>query len=109
MKKPPLESKASKKIRDYVISRGGFAFKVWGSPQQEKGIPDNIGCYRGRFLGLETKRYEGEQPSPYQRYQLDRITAAGGVATVIHSVEEAKHILDRIDEELGGPALTNHN
>lgn len=108
MKKPPLESKVSKKIRDYVISRGGFAFKVWGSSQQEKGIPDNICCYRGRFLAFEAKRREDQKPSPYQQYQIGRITAAGGVATVIHSVEEAMSFLDRIDEELGGPAPRNH-
>lgn len=108
MKKPPLESKISKKIRDYVISRGGFAVKIWGTPGQEKGIPDNLCCYRGRFLGLETKRDEFGEATPYQQYQLDRITAAGGIATVIHTVKQAEAILNRIDEELGGPSSRNH-
>lgn len=104
MKKPPLESTISKKIREYVFKRGGFAVKIKGGPDQEKGIPDNLCCYRGRFLGLETKRVAGEEPSSYQQYQLERITKAGGVASVIHSVEEAEAILNRIDEELGGPS-----
>lgn len=96
MKKPPLEKFLVNKVIDLIISRGGFAVKIWGNPTQEKGIPDVLACYRGQFLGLETKR-PGNEPSPYQAYQLGRIARAGGVALTIHTVEQVEELLNRID------------
>lgn len=101
-KKPPLESRTSKKIKEAVIARGGFAVKIKGGPDQEKGIPDLLCCYRGRFIAFETKRSESDEPSPYQQYQMKRITTAGGIAIVIRTVQEATAALDRIDHEMPG-------
>ena len=99
MKKPPLEKTIVNQVVAYINSNGGFAVKIWGNPTQEKGIPDVLGCYRGRFLGLETKRPAGKEPTPYQRYQLERITQTGGVAQVIRSVQEVIDLMDMIDQE----------
>lgn len=95
--KPPLESKVVAKIMAYLKSRGGFWFKSHGSPMQLAGIPDIIGCYRGRFVAFEVKRGPGYPPTKLQEYMIGRITKAGGIALVIHSVEQAEAELDRID------------
>jgi hypothetical protein len=102
-KKPPLEKKIVNQVKTIINQRGGFAVKIWGSPQQEKGIPDLLCCYRGRFIALEGKRAEDDEPSPYQQYQMKRITNAGGVALVIRTVEEAEDLLNRIDRETRQP------
>jgi hypothetical protein len=100
MKKPPLEKAIVNRVLKMLSSRGGFAVKIHGSPLQVGGLPDIFCCYRGRFVAFEVKRAAGIEPSPLQQYQLDRTTAAGGIAAVVHSVQQAEAILDRIDEEL---------
>jgi len=92
----PLESTIVKKILAYLNSRGGFWFKTHGSPLQIAGLPDLIGCYRGRFISFEVKQ-PGKNPTKLQVFMMKRITSAGGIAEVIRSVDEAKAILDRID------------
>jgi len=67
---------------------------------QLAGIPDIIGCYRGRFIAFEVKRDAKGKPTAMQAYMMEKITAAGGVATVIFTAEMAGTILDRIDERI---------
>jgi len=95
--KPPLESKVVAKIMAYLRQRGGFWFKSHGSPMQLAGIPDIIGCYRGRFISFEVKRGPGYQPTKLQLFMMGRIRTAGGIAALIHTVEQAAAELDRID------------
>lgn len=68
--------------------RPGKWLVTHGSAMQEAGIPDLVGCYRGRFCGLEVKM-PGKGTTTLQRHTLDAILAAGGIAGVVTSVEEA--------------------
>jgi hypothetical protein len=95
--KPPLESRVVKAIKAKLESRGGFWVKIHGSPMQVSGVPDLLGCYRGYFLGLEVKRSADEKATPLQKYNMERIRAAGGIAALIHSVPQAEAVLDWID------------
>lgn len=94
--KPPLESRITKKILERLRSRGGFWFKLHVSEFQEAGIPDIIGCYRGRFVSFEVKR-PGNHPTKLQEYKMKQITQAGGIARVIHSAEEAEAVIDELE------------
>jgi Holliday junction resolvase len=98
MKKPPLETKVVKAILEFLNSRGGFWMKIHGSPFQVAGIPDIIGCYRGRFIAFEVKRSAEERPTKLQVYQMKKITQAGGVARVIFTVDQAEALINRINE-----------
>jgi hypothetical protein len=91
------EGKIVAKIIKRIEERGGRAFKIQGSESsfQEIGIPDILACYQGAFLGLEVKQ-PGEKPSAAQRHVLREIEAAGGVAAVVTSVEEADTLLDGV-------------
>lgn len=97
-RKPPLESRVVKAILAALRKRGGFWNKTHGNPLVTRGLPDIIGCYRGRYIALEVKRSPDESPTKLQAYRISEITRAGGVARVISSVEEALALLDRIDE-----------
>lgn len=94
------EARIVKRIQKRIEKRGGRCFKIHGgdNPFQEVGIPDLLVCYRGTFLGLEVKQ-PGEEPSLKQRKILREIDAAGGIAAIIVSVEEADSILDEIDKK----------
>lgn len=97
-RKAPLESKVVKKILEHLRSRGAFATKSYGNPVVTRGLPDIICCYRGRYIALEVKRDPSGKPTELQAFRLAEITRAGGIARVISSVDEAKALLDRIDE-----------
>jgi Holliday junction resolvase len=100
MKKPPLESAVVKSILTRLKSRGGFWFKVYGNPLQVAGLPDIIGCYKGRFVSFEVKRDATKKPSRLQTYYLEKIKEAGGRACVIWTVEQAMQVLQDIEADL---------
>lgn len=74
--------------------RGIWLVKTHGGQMQSAGLPDILGCYQGRFFGLEVKR-PGAKTTLLQELVLQRIAKAGGVAHVVHSAEEALNILYR--------------
>jgi hypothetical protein len=64
-----------------------------------RGVPDMLVCYRGQFLALEIKR-PGQEPTALQRAVIGQIHGAGGVAEIVHGLDEVRQILLEIDEEL---------
>lgn len=68
---------------------------------QSRGLPDILGAYRGRAIGWEAKR-PGRTATEIQSYILGKMGVAGAAVGVIHGVDEALQILDKIDEELEG-------
>lgn len=72
--------------------RPGFWLVVHGSAMQQAGVPDLVGCYMGRFCGLEVKM-PGKGTTTLQAHTLGMILAAGGIAGVVTSVEEALRLV----------------
>jgi Holliday junction resolvase len=91
------ESRLSRQIMEALRARGAFVFKVHGGPTMMNGLPDIIVCYRGWYIGLETK-LPGGRTSAVQNLRHGQITEAGGVARVVHSVAEAVAVLAELDE-----------
>lgn len=60
---------------------------------------DILVCYQGRFIGIECKR-SGGKPTERQKFVMDEIRKAGGLAFVISSKEE-------VDKFLTADNLTN--
>lgn len=52
------------------------------------GTPDLLVCSRGQFIALEIK-LPGRRADPLQQVEAQRVHRAGGLAAVIHSVDEA--------------------
>jgi len=93
------ESRITRRIISRIRERGGWATKIHGGDSfQEDGLPDILGSYRGRSLGLEVKTSVGKL-RPRQQYVLDEITKSGGIGRVVRSVKEVDAILDEIDRE----------
>ena len=89
------ESRLSTQILAELRARGAFCFKVHGGPTMMAGLPDIIGCYRGRFFGIETKL--DTRVSVRQAYVHGLIERAGGRVVVAHSVAEALTTLTAMD------------
>ncbi len=73
-----------------------FFFKVHGGPMQRAGIPDILGCYKGRLVGFEVK-VPGGKVRPLQSHLIDLIRAAGGVAEVVYCWADCKKIIEKLD------------
>ena len=59
------------------------------------GIPDFIGCYKGRFFSIESKR-GGGKIRPWQTRVRELIQAAGGIALLVDNVNDVKAVLDAL-------------
>lgn len=98
-KKP--ETRLVNQILKELRVQGGWWVKIHGSAWQVSGIPDILGCYRGRFVALEVKMPDGKDLSARQELAIDRINQAGGVARVVKNKEHAIGIIRKIEEKNG--------
>lgn len=92
------EKNIENKIKEYLKTvEGLFYFKEHGGMYGTAGIPDLIICYKGRFIGLEVKATNGKA-TPLQDATIRKINSAGGIALVVKSVDDAKLIIEEVDE-----------
>lgn len=94
----PTESNLVRKIlkkldMEYPM---GVWYKIHTGPFQERGMPDIVGCLRGRFIAFEVKTPDNKKGvTNYQKLQLSRISSAEGKCTVITSAKEAMKFLGK--------------
>ena len=88
-------------VKAYLASLGRdiFFWKEHGGPYGTSGVPDIIICYKGRFIGMECKLPDGHL-TELQKRALRKINDAGGYAYRVESVEDAKEIIEMVDEEI---------
>lgn len=87
------ESKLKKDIKVYLNSRSIYWAIVPEGSYGKSGDPDLIACYKGMFVGLEAKTYEGRQ-SGIQKVRQREIEASGGVYAIVRSVRDVEEALD---------------
>lgn len=82
---------AVKKLLDEM---GIYHFSPVQNGMGRAGIPDIIGCYRGRFLGIECKAGKGKTTA-LQDLELEKIRQAKGFAYVVHenNIQDLKELL----------------
>lgn len=81
MTKTP-EAKVKAKVVAQLKKLGAYYFYPVTGGFGSSGVPDIVGCYKGRFFGIECKA-NGNKPTPLQLLNLEKITQAGGLALVI--------------------------
>ncbi|AWY05224.1 holliday junction resolvase [Gordonia phage Margaret] len=86
------EARLARAIRLELTQRGVFVFKVHGSATMMAGLPDLIGCAKGRFIAIECKM-PGNKPTKIQELIHSKIEAAGGRVIVAYSVKDALKVL----------------
>ena len=67
-----------------------FFYPVTGG---SSGVPDIVGCFRGKMFGFECKAGRNK-PTELQQANLDRIQQCGGIARVIN--EDNMHDVTQI-------------
>lgn len=88
-----LESTLQRRAISLLRQQGAYVFKVVGSPMQQRGTPDLLVCYKGRFIALEIK-VPGAKLDKLQEYEMAKIREAGGAAARVESIEEVYEQLD---------------
>jgi hypothetical protein len=99
----PREAAVLAGVRAELTKRGAWSVKYNPFPYGVRGVPDLLCCYRGVFLGVETKQL-GLKPRPDQRAVHREIRDAGGIVCVVETRAAMKAVLDALDLILGTDA-----
>lgn len=100
------ETKIVNKILKYLREDwSGWWVKIHGGIYQVGGLPDIVGCYRGRFFAFEVKtpkKFERSDSGLTKRQEmiLRTINNAGGHAEVVCDLERVR--ISMRHEELRG-------
>lgn len=102
---PNPETALTNRIRSTILDRwpSAWVFKVHGGPYQTVGVPDLLACIDGQLFGLEVKCPRPGETDGHARgratlsqlHQIDLLNAAGAVAAVVLSPEEAVQVISR--------------
>jgi hypothetical protein len=86
-------------INSYLIEKFPYIWhkKIHGHEMQDRGIPDNLFCVNGLFLGIEFKVQRDGRITiePGQIREINKIKDAKGIAFIIAFDETNKKILIR--------------
>jgi hypothetical protein len=95
---PEGKVKASvRKLLDPLVKLG-YCYQYWPVPAgYGASTVDCIGCYRGRFFAIETKK-KGGKPTPRQDFVLGNISLAGGKTFAISGPEGVEALRAWIEE-----------
>ena len=86
-----LERDFQKKVIAYLKENNIYHFKTIAT--NKKGTPDIIGCYKGKFFGIECKAEKG-RITVWQLKAHKDIIESGGNVMVIFANENHKSALD---------------
>ena len=73
------EAKVKKKVAEALKKLGVYYFYPVTGGYGRSGVPDIVGCYNGKFFGIECKAGKGKT-TPLQDMNINQIRAAGGIA-----------------------------
>lgn len=94
-----LESAFQQEVLDFLTKEvGGYWLKICASSYQKQGEPDIIGCYNGKFYGLELKRDINARASALQIYKLEKIKQNGGISMKVYSLQQLKELFNIVSE-----------
>ena len=86
------EAKVKKVVVNQLRNLGAYYFYQVTGGYGRSGVPDIVGCYKGKFFGIECKAGKNT-PTPLQQINLDDIEKQNGIALVVneknmHSVRD---------------------
>lgn len=82
------------KVIKLLIAAGVYYFMPAGTGRGRSGVADIICCSKGRYIAIEVKSAKGKL-SELQKYELEKVVNAGGVALVING-ENMQQLIDAL-------------
>lgn len=77
------ESKVKKVVVQQLKLMGAYYFYPVTGGYGRSGVPDIVGCYEGKFFGIECKA-GSNKPTALQRKNLEDISKQNGLALVVN-------------------------
>ena len=98
------EAKVKKVVVNQLRILGAYYFYPVTGGYGRSGVPDIVGCYKGKFFGIECKAGRNT-PTPLQQINLDDIEKQKGIALVVkeknmHSVQDIFNPTDVNDKQM---------
>ena len=92
------EKKVKMKVVEILKELGVYYFYASTGGYGASGVPDIIGCYKGKFFGIECKAGKGK-PTALQEKNIAQIIAQGGIAIVVNedNIEDVNELLRQIE------------
>lgn len=94
------ESKVKKQVVEVLKREGAYYFYPVTGGFGRSGVPDIIGCFCGRFFGIECKAGTNK-PTALQEAEMARIRLAGGSTLVVNetNLNEVKELIAWIKKQ----------
>lgn len=77
------EAKVKKKVVAQLKLLGAYYFYPVTGGYGASGVPDIVGCYKGKFFAIECKAGKNK-PTPLQLKNINDIAAQGGAVWVVN-------------------------
>lgn len=96
------EKKVKTKVVAILKELGAYYFYASTGGYGASGVPDIIGCYKGRFFAIECKA-GGGKTTALQDKNIAQIIAQGGLAIVVNedNMEDVNELLRHIERSQG--------
>lgn len=97
------EKKVKDKVRKILTESGAFHFMPATHGYGTSGVPDIVGCYKGRMFAIECKAGDNK-PTALQMKNLALISGAGGYTEIINetNLDAVGALLARIARDAQG-------
>ena len=76
------EKKVKEKVKTILKKLNAYYCMPATGGYGASGVPDILACYKGKFIGIETKA-NGNKPTALQQKHLRDISITGGLSLVI--------------------------
>ena len=98
------EAKVKKIVVKQLRNLGAYYFYPVTGGYGRSGVPDIVGCYQGKFFGIECKAGKNT-PTHLQQINLEDIEKQKGIALIVneknmHSVQDILNPSDANDKQL---------
>ncbi len=86
------ETQLKKKVLIWLKKEYSEGFFIKISDRFQTGIPDILGCVKGRFIAIELK-IPGGKLTKLQSFVLNKLSLTGALTGVCYSLGEVKELL----------------
>lgn len=92
------EKKVKTKVVEILKGFGAYYFYASTGGYGASGVPDIVGCYKGKFFAIECKAGKGKTTA-LQEKNIAQIIAQGGAAIVVNedNIEDVNELLKQIE------------
>lgn len=88
------EAQYAAKLLPALRKAGAWAVKIHGGAFQRGGLPDILGCYRGRFFAFELKGKNGELTARQAKTLGDIDYISRGLTRILFTMTPVEEVIE---------------